>query len=70
MPDLRWPFFLLLFIPVVAIIESRRWVGPSAYNNLVNVAFFMITGAVLMGFIIQIRARRRDRDDDQDRDKS
>jgi hypothetical protein len=70
MPDLRWPFFLLLFIPVVAIIESRRWVGPSVYNNLVNIAFFMIMGAVLIGFIIQIRARRRDRDDDQDRDKS
>ena len=70
MPDLRWPFLLLLFVPVVAIIESRRWVGPSVYNVLVNVAFFMIMGAVLVGFALQLRARRRDRDNDQDRDQS
>jgi|HubBroStandDraft_6_1064221.scaffolds.fasta_scaffold3570104_1 putative effector of murein hydrolase LrgA (UPF0299 family) len=70
MPDLRWPFFLLLFVPVVAIIESRRWLAPSVFNVLVNVAFWLIFGAVLVGFVFQLRARRRDRDDDKDRDQS
>jgi putative effector of murein hydrolase LrgA (UPF0299 family) len=68
MLDPRWLFFLLLFVPVVAISASRSWLPPSIYDDLVNVMSWLILGTVLAGVVLQLRQRwRRDRDDDQDR---